>query len=93
MQGETSNVVAVVASAVASAEVSSRYVLHWDCRGALLLPHVERGARHVEELHLRRCGLGDLPPDFQARFCLGLYSVARVLVAVAYRVRHQLTVY
>jgi hypothetical protein len=38
---------------IATAEVRSRYVLHWDCRGALLLPHVERGCYHVEELYLR----------------------------------------
>ena len=70
MQGEASDVVTVVASAVASAEVSSRYVLHWDCRGALLLPHLDRrlgAARHVEEVHLRHCGLRALQEDFHAR--------------------------
>ena len=56
------DVMTAAASVIAYAEVTTRYVLHWDCRGALLLPHVARrlGARHVEELHLRRCGLREL---------------------------------
>ena len=67
--GGGDDVMTAAASVIAYTEVSSRYVLHWDCRGALLLPHVDRrlGARHVEELHLRRCGLRELQEDFHAR--------------------------
>ena len=63
------DVMAVAASVIAYHEATSRYVLHWDCRGALLLPHLDArlGARHVEEIHLRDCGLRRLQEDFHAR--------------------------
>ncbi len=40
------------AKKTALAEVCTRYVLHWDCRAADLLPHVPMGCYHVEVIRM-----------------------------------------